>query len=185
MFRSFFFLSSSESFDSLLMKDRSEMYCSYLIVLSMTAEIELATFGSEVKCLTPRPSWICKKRCFLDSSKHAARPGKNENLQNWCGNILSLVWKFFFSGVEIFRLLCGHFSFSILSFNRSEEFPHQSRKIYTPETKKIHERQQISTPETKNVHTRDKIFPKQNRKVRREIFAVITIIFTTPAKKFE
>ena len=112
------------------MKDRSEMYCSYLIVLSMTAEIELATFGSEVKCLTPRPSWICKKRCFLDSSKHAARPGKNENLQNWCGNILSLVWKFFFSGVEIFRLLCGHFSFSILSFNL-----HQKPKMSTPETK--------------------------------------------------
>ena len=113
------------------------MYCSYLIVLSMTAEIELATFGSEVKCLTPRPSWICKKRCFLDSSKHAARPGKNENLQNWCGNILSLVWKFFFSGVEIFCFRSfpmigtshekfphqfGNFSFSFLSYASVEDF---------------------------------------------------------------
>ena len=134
------------------------MYCSYLIVLSMTAEIELATFGSEVKCLTPRPSWICNNRCFLDSIKHAARPGKNENLQNWCGNILSLVWKFFFSGVEIFRLLCGHFSFSILSYNRSEEFPHQSRKIYTPETKK-------NSRETTNIYTRNQKCPNQRQNI--------------------
>ena len=123
--------------------------------------IELATFGSEVKCLTHRPSWICKNRCFLDSSKYAARPGKNENLQNWCGNILSLVWKFsslvwkfFVSCADIFRFQ-SYPTIGAKNFHtRAEKFTHQRQKKFTRDNKYLHQKPKMSKPETKYFQNR-------------------------------
>ena len=110
---------------------------------------KLATFRSRNKWLTLRPTGIYK----YSIQKMLLRPSMNENLSNWCGNISSLVWKYFFSGVEIFLLWCGHFS-SLSSLV----------SIFFCSYKNI---------------------PFQRRKIRREIFVVIRIIFTTPVKKFE
>ena len=65
--------------------------------------------------------------------------------------LFKLVWTYFFSGVEIFRLECGNFIFSFLSYNRSEKCPHQRRE-------KIHTRDKnCFTPETTNFHTKEHV----------------------------
>ena len=71
------------------------------------------------------------------------------------------------------RHSCVRFSFSFLSYNRSNTYPHQ--------------RQKISTPETKYFHTRDKIFHRsrkgmKNFQTRKEIIGAkhvhTSLVFT-------
>ena len=101
--------------------------------------LELTTFGSEDKWLTPSS---------LSSSKHGRH-----------GRKLSKLCKYFFSCVEIFHLWCRNFSFHYYPtigaknfHTREENFPHQRQNKF-------------SSPKTTNFHTIDKKFPHQRQNI--------------------
>ena len=60
---------------------------------------------------------------------------------NRCGNILSLVWKYFVFGVEIFCLRCGNFLSLVWKFFISSGEIFSLRSYPTIETKNLHTRE--------------------------------------------
>ena len=122
-----------------------------------------------------RPTVICTEEAPW------AQPGMDENFPNWCGNISSLVWKFF----VLIPMKNVH--------TRGEKFQHKRKKFHTRDNKFPHQSRNISKTEQKSKEnilevgcgsrrsTVRKIFLFQKRK----IFVSITIIFTVTVKKFE
>ena len=87
---------------------------------------------------TNRDLSVLKKLLMLHQTCGLAQPSIGKNFLNWCGNILSPVWKGFVSCFEIFHPWSGIFLFSFLSYHRNEKCRQQRQTISTPETKNFH-----------------------------------------------
>ena len=123
--------------------EKISLWCGNILSLvwKCFAPAVVCTSGSSVLPLDHQGSvyWL-----LLRLQQNAARHGRK---------LSKLMWKYFVSGVDIFRLQCGHFSFSFLSYNRNEKCPHNRRKISIPETTNfLPQRHHIFTPWTKYFH---------------------------------